>query len=59
VPTAEREPAVGVSIFRPMLNGVRGLVYLTPEERDLVGGATGNRSVRRSSRGAGRRFPRG
>jgi len=54
VPTAEREPAIGVSLFRPLLNGVRGVVYLTPEERDLVNGASGNDSIPSIVAGDGR-----
>jgi glycosyltransferase involved in cell wall biosynthesis len=57
VPTAEREPAVGVSIFRPLLSGVRGLVYLTPEERDLVSAASGNEGVPSIVAGSGSEIP--
>ena len=57
VPTAEREPAIGVSLFRPLLNGVRGVVYLTPEERDLVNGASGNGSIPSIIAGSGSEVP--
>jgi glycosyltransferase involved in cell wall biosynthesis len=57
VPTAEREPAVGVSIFAPMLSGVRGLVYLTPEERDLVAAASNNHAVPSIVAGSGSEIP--
>jgi glycosyltransferase involved in cell wall biosynthesis len=57
VPTAEREPAIGVSIFRPLLAGVRGLVYLTPEERDLVAAAAGNQAVPSIVAGSGSEIP--
>jgi glycosyltransferase involved in cell wall biosynthesis len=57
VPTAEREPAVGVSIFRPLLAGVRGLVYLTPEERDLVGAVSSNGGVPSTVAGSGSEIP--
>jgi glycosyltransferase involved in cell wall biosynthesis len=57
VPTAEREPAIGVSIFKPLLGGVRGLVYLTPEERDLVGAASSNQSVPSIVAGSGSEVP--
>jgi glycosyltransferase involved in cell wall biosynthesis len=57
VPTAEREPAVGLSIFKPLLSGVRGAVYLTPEERDLVNGASGNGGVPSIVAGSGSEIP--
>jgi len=40
IPTAEREPAVGLSIFSPVIAGARAVVYLTPEERAMVDGIT-------------------
>ena len=57
VPTAEREPAIGVSLFAPLLSGVRGLVYLTPEERDLVHAASGNAGVPSIVAGSGSEVP--
>jgi len=36
VPTAEEDPAIGLGIFREFFRRPRGIVYLTPEERDLV-----------------------
>jgi glycosyltransferase involved in cell wall biosynthesis len=57
VPTAEREPAVGVSLFAPMLAGARGVVYLTPEERDLVNAASGNARVPSIVAGSGSEVP--
>lgn len=57
VPTAEREPAIGVSLFKPLLAGVRGLVYLTPEERDLVAAAAGNEVVPSIVAGSGSEIP--
>jgi glycosyltransferase involved in cell wall biosynthesis len=57
VPTAEREPAVGVSVFKPVLQGARGLVYLTPEERDLVSAASGNETVPSIVAGSGSEIP--
>jgi glycosyltransferase involved in cell wall biosynthesis len=38
VPTAERDPAVGLGIFAPVFRGVRAIAYLTPEEKALVDG---------------------
>ncbi len=45
VPTAERDPAIGLSIFGPMLRGVRGLMYNSPEERAMIVAAANNASV--------------
>ena len=45
VPTAERDPAIGLSIFGPVLRGVRGLMYNSPEERAMIQAATNNASV--------------
>jgi glycosyltransferase involved in cell wall biosynthesis len=36
VPTAERDPAVGVSIFAPVFRGARALMYNSFEERALI-----------------------
>lgn len=45
VPTAERDPAVGVSIFGPLFRGVRALMYNSFEERRLIHAVSGNRDV--------------
>ena len=57
VPTAERDPAVTLSIFGPLLRGSRGIVYLTPEERDLVNAAVGNGDVPSIVAGSGSEVP--
>lgn len=36
IPTAERDPAVGMAIFQPVFRGVRAIAYLTPEEKTLI-----------------------
>ena len=36
VPTAERDPAIGLSIFPPVLRGARALMYNSFEERALI-----------------------
>jgi glycosyltransferase involved in cell wall biosynthesis len=36
VPTAERDAAIGLSIFAPVFRGVRALMYNSPEERALI-----------------------
>jgi glycosyltransferase involved in cell wall biosynthesis len=45
VPTAERDPAIGLSIFGPTFRGVRAIMYNSPEERAMIQAATGNASV--------------
>jgi glycosyltransferase involved in cell wall biosynthesis len=36
LPTAEDDPAVHMSIFAELFRSVRGMLYLTPEEQELV-----------------------
>jgi glycosyltransferase involved in cell wall biosynthesis len=36
VPTAERDPAIGVSIFRPIFRAARAVMFNTHEERSLI-----------------------
>jgi glycosyltransferase involved in cell wall biosynthesis len=36
VPTAERDPAIGLAIFHPVLRGARALMYNSFEERALI-----------------------
>lgn len=45
VPTAERDAAIGLSIFGPVFRGVRALMYNSHEERALIHAAGSNESV--------------
>jgi len=45
VPTAERDPAIGLSIFGPVFRGVRAVMYNSPEERAMITAATQNSDV--------------
>jgi glycosyltransferase involved in cell wall biosynthesis len=45
VPTAERDPAVGLSIFGPTFRGVRALMYNSYEERAMIEAAAHNEDV--------------
>jgi glycosyltransferase involved in cell wall biosynthesis len=45
VPTAERDPAVGLTIFGPIFRGVRGIMYNSHEERAMIHAAAGNAHV--------------
>jgi glycosyltransferase involved in cell wall biosynthesis len=45
VPTAERDPAMGLSIFPPLFRGVRAIMYNSPEERALIQAVASNEHV--------------
>jgi glycosyltransferase involved in cell wall biosynthesis len=45
VPTAERDAALGLSIFAPLFRGVRALMYNSFEERKLIQTVSGNQDV--------------
>jgi glycosyltransferase involved in cell wall biosynthesis len=45
VPTAEREPSMGLAIFRPIFRGVRAIMYNSLEERAAITALTGNDHV--------------
>lgn len=57
VPTAERDPAVGLSIMGTLFRGVRALMYNSLEERDLVHGVSGNQAVPGTVVGVGSMVP--
>ena len=45
VPTAERDPAIGLGIFGPTFRGVRAVMYNSHEERAMIQAATCNEDV--------------
>ena len=45
VPTAERDQAIGLSIFAPVFRAVRALMYNSHEERAMIQAASGNTDV--------------
>lgn len=57
VPTAERDPAAGVSIFGPIFRGVRGIMYNSLEERALINAVSGNADVPGTVVGVGSAIP--
>ena len=57
VPTAERDPAVGLSIFRPIFSGVRALMYNSPEERLMIQTVSANEHVPSVVVGVGSEVP--
>ena len=57
VPTAERDGAVGLSIFWPVFRGVRALMYNSFEERAMIQAASGNDAVPHVVVGVGSEVP--
>ena len=55
VPTAERDPAIGLAIFGPTFRGVRAVMYNSHEERAMIHAAAAQpaRARRRRGRGLG------
>ena len=45
VPTAERDPAIGLRLFQPLFRGVRALMYNSPEEQAMIQTVSGNHDV--------------
>jgi len=45
VPTAERDPALGLGLFAPVFRGVRAIMYNSPEERALIQAVSSNDHV--------------
>jgi glycosyltransferase involved in cell wall biosynthesis len=59
VPTAEEDPAIELPVFRSLFRAPRGILYLTPEERLLVAGVSGNEGVPAAVVGSGIDVPPG
>jgi glycosyltransferase involved in cell wall biosynthesis len=59
VPTAEEDPAIELPVFGDVFRSARGIVYLTPEERSLVQGVSGNAAVPSVVVGSGINVPSG
>ena len=45
VPTAERDPAVTLDIFKPVFRSVRAVMYNSPEEQAMIHAAAANQSI--------------
>jgi glycosyltransferase involved in cell wall biosynthesis len=59
VPTAERDFAIGLSIFQPVFRGVRAIMYNSPEERAMIQAAAANGDVPSVVVGVGSEVPAG
>lgn len=59
VPTAEREPALGLAIFQPIFRGVRAIMYNSFEERAAIHAVAGNEHVPGGVVGVGSVIPAG
>jgi glycosyltransferase involved in cell wall biosynthesis len=57
VPTAERDPAIGVDLFGPLFRGVRGIMYNSLEEQAMIQAAADNASVPSVVVGVGSEVP--
>ena len=57
VPTAERDPALGLAIFGPTFRGVRAIFYNSFEERSLIQEISGNQAVPGVVVGVGSQIP--
>ncbi|OYW06045.1 MAG: hypothetical protein B7X11_01370 [Acidobacteria bacterium 37-65-4] len=57
VPTAEREPSIGLSIFGSMFRGVRAIMYNSLEERAMIQAVSNNRQVAGVIVGVGSNIP--
>ena len=57
VPTAEREPSIGASIFGSMFRGVRAIMYNSLEERAMIQAVSNNRQVHGVVVGIGSNIP--
>src|SRR5688572_1656354 len=57
VPTAERDPALGLSMFHPLFRGVRAVMYNSFEERALINSVSGNERVPGVVVGVGSEIP--
>jgi glycosyltransferase involved in cell wall biosynthesis len=45
VPTAERDPVLGLAMFQPIFRGARAIMYNSYEERALINAASANEDV--------------
>ena len=58
VPTAERDPVLGLAIFRSVFRGVRGIMYNSFEERAVIQALAANHHIPGVVVGVGSEIPR-
>ncbi len=58
VPTAEREPSIGLTMFGPIFRGVRAIMYNSYEERAMIQAVAANESVPGPVVGVGSEVPK-
>jgi glycosyltransferase involved in cell wall biosynthesis len=57
IPTAEREPALGLGLFGPIFRGVRAIMYNSSEEQALIHAVSSNEQVPGVTVGVGSEIP--
>lgn len=57
VPTAEREPSLGLRLFQPIFRGVRAIMYNSFEEEAIINALSSNEHVPSVVVGVGSRIP--
>ena len=57
VPTAERDPALGLGMFGPVFRGVRALMYNSPEEQAMIQPSRATRTCQGWWSASGRTMP--
>lgn len=57
VPTAERDPVIGLGIFRDLFRAPRAIIYNSVEERKMINDLSGNREVPGEVVGVGTEIP--
>ncbi len=57
IPTAEEDPAINLRIFRDFFNKPKGIIYLTPEEKDLIQDISQNYNIPYEIIGTGINIP--
>ncbi len=58
IPTAERDPALGLRLFEPVFRGVRAVMYNTLEEKAVINAIAANQDVPNVVVGVGSLVPR-
>jgi len=57
VPTAEKDPVIGLKIFKPFFNLPRAIIYNSYEEREMINKTSGNEDIPGEVVGVGAEIP--